>query len=83
MAEETKNYDNTNSGALFKNPYKTEEKHPHYTGKTNIEGKEYEVAAWVKTSKAGKQYMSLSYQLVTNDNKPAEAAPDDDDDLPF
>ena len=31
-------YDNTNSGALFINKNKKEEKHPFWQGKLNVEG---------------------------------------------
>ena len=31
-------YDNTNSGAIFKNKYKESDKHPDLTGPLNVEG---------------------------------------------
>lgn len=34
-------YDNTNSGALFKNDRRVTEKQPNYTGNLNVEGKEF------------------------------------------
>ena len=52
------NYDNTNSGVLFQNDKKTEDKHPNYKGKINIGGKEYDLAGWVKQGKSG-QFLSL------------------------
>ena len=53
-------YDNTNRGALFRNEEKTEEKHPDYRGNLNVDGTELWLSAWVKTSKKGTKYMSLS-----------------------
>jgi len=53
-------WDNTNSGALFKNDKKETENHPDYNGNINIEGKEFWLNAWLKTSRAGKKYFSLS-----------------------
>jgi uncharacterized protein (DUF736 family) len=53
-------YDNTNRGALFRNDKKVTENHPDYTGKVNVAGKDLWLSAWVKTSKNGKKYMSLS-----------------------
>lgn len=53
------NYDNTNRGALFKAEKKSE-KHPDYTGKINIGGTDYYLSAWIKESKAGNKFMSLS-----------------------
>jgi len=53
-------YDNTNRGVLFKNDKKEEEKHPDYRGNINIGGKEFWLDAWIKKSKAGVKFMSLS-----------------------
>jgi uncharacterized protein (DUF736 family) len=53
-------YDNTNRGALFKNDRKDSEKHPDYTGKLNVDGTDRYFAAWIKKSKSGNAFMSLS-----------------------
>jgi len=58
-------YDNTNSGALFKNDKKETEKQPDYKGKLNINGKDFYISAWLKTSKDGNKYMSLAIQEPT------------------
>ena len=82
-------YDNTNSGALFRNEDKDEE-HPNwsdYQGSLNVDGREYYLNAWLKTAKSGKKYMSLSVQAKgrpkasgSRDDNP----PDDfDDSIPF
>jgi uncharacterized protein (DUF736 family) len=52
-------YDNTNRGVLFKNE-KEKDSQPDYKGTLNVEGKEYELAAWIKVSKKETKYMSLS-----------------------
>ena len=52
-------YDNTNRGALFRAEKKSE-KHPDYTGKINIGGNDHYLSAWIKESKAGNKFMSLS-----------------------
>jgi hypothetical protein len=55
-------YDNTNSGVLFKNE-SDNEKAPVYKGKINVNGKEYELAAWVREAKSGKgKFLSLKVQ---------------------
>ena len=54
-----KQYSNENRGAIFSQEPETEN-HPNYTGKLNVEGKDYYVAAWSKTSKAGNDYISLA-----------------------
>jgi uncharacterized protein (DUF736 family) len=81
-------YDNTNSGALFKNEDKKSDKHPDYRGQLDVEGEEYWVSAWIRTSKAGKKYMSLSIQAKeeqTRESTPARTNrnEDFDDDIPF
>ncbi len=43
----------TNTGAIFKNDKKTSDKQPDYKGKVNVNGKEMEVALWVKQGKNG------------------------------
>jgi len=53
-------YDNTNRGVLFINGRKSKDNHPDYTGKIDIDGKERWLSAWVKTSKDGKKFLSLS-----------------------
>lgn len=52
-----------NTGRLFKNPDYTEgSKRPQYKGQCNIDGKELNIAAWVKTSKNGKPYFYISFE---------------------
>jgi hypothetical protein len=41
-----------NTGAIFKNTNKKADNHPDYKGKVNVNGKEMEVALWVKQGKA-------------------------------
>lgn len=53
-------YDNTNTGALFKNNRKETEKHPDYTGSVNVGGHDHWLSAWLKTDKNGNKFMSLS-----------------------
>ena len=55
-------YDNTNSGALFKNDKEGNDNRPDYKGSINVGGVEFWISSWIKTSKAGKKYMSLSVQ---------------------
>lgn len=55
-------YDNTNSGALFKNERKDKESQPDYRGTINVDGRELELAAWLKTSAKGVRFMSLKVQ---------------------
>ena len=56
-------YDNTNRGALFRNDDKdpNDDKERDYSGTLDVEGTEYWLSGWVRTSKkTGKKYLSLS-----------------------
>ena len=50
------------SGALFKNQEKQSDNHPDYRGNIRINGQDMWLSAWIKTSKSGTKYMSLSAQ---------------------
>ena len=65
-------YDDKNRGALFRNERKDTDKHPDYKGSINVAGHDYWLAAWLKESRDGKKYFSLSVQL--KDGKPAPVA---------
>ncbi len=79
-------YDNTNSGALFKNKDK-DKAHPNwadYQGSVNVEGVEYWLSAWIKESEKVGKFMSLSLKPKEEQReKPKSKAKDDSDDIPF
>jgi uncharacterized protein (DUF736 family) len=50
-----------NTGAIFKNDNKKADNHPDYKGKVNVNGKEMEVALWLKTSAKGLKFFSASF----------------------
>jgi len=55
-----KEYDNTNSGALFPVEDKESESHPDYTGSfTDGDGNEFWLSAWDNESKAGQPYIKI------------------------
>jgi uncharacterized protein (DUF736 family) len=76
-----------NAGALFKNDKKATETQPDYTGRATIEGQQYNVAAWVKTSQSGTKYMSLSFTIPQPKAETPPPAPEPisspGDDMPF
>ena len=80
------NYDNTNSGVLFKNDKKGNEKAPDYKGKVNIEGKEKDIAGWIREGKSGKFISIKISEPMKKDNvfvnKPKSVF-DKSTDLPF
>lgn len=86
-----KQYDNTNRGALFRNHRKEKDTHPDHQGTINVDGKDYWLSAWVKTSsKDGSKFFSLSVkpkEVNAPPREPADSTPapskDFDDDIPF
>lgn len=82
-------YDNNNSGVLFKNDFKQSENQPDYKGSfTDANGEEKDLAAWVRKTKAGKMMLSVkvSDKFVKPDSeqgKPFNDAIPDDSDIPF
>jgi uncharacterized protein (DUF736 family) len=78
-------YDNTNRGVLFRQE-KEQDNHPDYTGKINVQGKDFLLAAWIKTSKKGTKFMSLSVKPDTQ-GKAADSGikrnNDPEADIPF
>lgn len=73
-----------NSGVLFKNDKKEQEKHPDYKGSIMVDGTEYWLSAWIKEGKSGK-FMGLA--VSPKDAQPPVGKPTpknlDDSDIPF
>ena len=59
-----------NTGAIFKNDNKKAENHPDYKGKVNVNGKDMEVALWMKTSAKGVKFFSASFSEPFVKNEP-------------
>jgi hypothetical protein len=62
MAYDTPYQQKDNSGSIFKNERKEQENHPDGKGSALIDGVEYWVSSWNRTSSSGKQFRSLSFQ---------------------
>jgi hypothetical protein len=74
---EGKQYDNTNSGILFRNDRKKTDKQPDHTGTLNVDGKDWWISAWVRTSRDGKKFFSLAVTL--KEPKPVETPKTDEE----
>ncbi len=86
------NYDNNMTGVLFKNNEKREGKRDaDYRGQCEIDGQKFWLNAWIKSSKAGDKFMSLSFKAQEQrrgeqhkrGTTVEERASDFNDDIPF
>jgi len=79
-------YDNTNSGAAFlkDNP---NPKAPKYAGTLKVEGKNFEISIWEKTSKAGSPFLSIKVgpprEKKAFTSKPKTTTSHNDEDVDF
>lgn len=84
--ENNKAMQRDNSGVLFSNDKKDNERAPHYKGNITVDGKDYWLSAWVKEGKSGK-FMGLAvspkeeYKPKTSERSKATGF--DDESLPF
>ena len=77
-------YDNNNRGALFKNNKRTHDKQPEYTGSVEVNNVEYYLSAWVKESKNGQKFFSLSFTPKDQpQGEPVTQNVSVDDQIPF
>ena len=80
-----------NSGAIFKNSKKTNEKQPDYQGTVNVNGKEMQISLWFKESQKGTKYFSAAFQEPFKKDTETKTYPNEtkyspkieDDSLPF
>jgi hypothetical protein len=83
---ENKQNQRDNSGVLFRNEKKDNERAPEYKGNITVDGKDYWLSAWVKEGKSGK-FMGLAvspkeeYKPKTSER--SKTTNFDDSDLPF
>lgn len=62
-----------NSGSMFANDRKTTDKHPDRSGTAMIGGVEYFIDGWLKRTKDGKPWLSLSFKRKDNQRGAAPA----------
>jgi hypothetical protein len=82
----TKQYDDRNRGVLFsERDKKAKDEDRDYSGSLNVEGTEYWLSAWIKTSKAGNKFLSLSIKAKEEKISSAGGSrkSDMDDAIPF
>ena len=69
------------SGTIGKNDRRTKETHPTHSGSAMVDGKDYWISGWVKSSARG-QFLSLAFKLKEQQEEPIPA-PEFNDDIPF
>ena len=74
-----------NTGSIFKNDRKDNEKQPDYRGTCIVDGVAKDISLWVKTSKKGLKYFSAAFKeaYVKPSAGGNTASAEVDDDLPF
>tara|TARA_R110000751_G_scaffold1063_3_gene4274 strand:- start:1354 stop:1611 length:258 start_codon:yes stop_codon:yes gene_type:complete len=78
-------YDNTNRGSIWKNDRRETERHPHFTGVANIDGKEFYISAWKRSDDANPKAPALTFSFKPKDGvvaattEPFKPAVEDDD----
>ena len=84
--ENNKSMQRDNSGVLFSNDKKDNERAPHYKGNITVDGKDYWLSAWVKEGKSGK-FMGLAVspkeEYKAKPSERSKATGFDESDLPF
>ena len=56
-------------GFLIRVKNKRSDRHPDFEGSIPIEGKEYRLSGWIRVSKKGNKYLSLSARLDTSQDQ--------------
>lgn len=72
-----------NSGSLFRNDRKEQDKHPDYKGSCMVNGVKMEMAAWIKESANGSKFMSFKFSEPREQSAPPAKKPESDNDIPF
>jgi uncharacterized protein (DUF736 family) len=70
-------------GSLFRNDRKQSTNHPDYRGDLKVEGIEFKLAGWVKETRDGRKFLSLS-AMPKEQRRPTRERDDSyNDEIPF
>jgi hypothetical protein len=78
-------YDNKNTGAAFLKE-NVNPKAPKWSGPLNVDGKDWQVSIWEKTSRSGLDFLSLKVEPPRPKGegyKPKQSQSEDNDPIPF
>jgi hypothetical protein len=82
-------YDNTNTGAIFRNDKKSADQHPDYTGSLDVDGVPHYIDCWLRNKKDGSgKFFSVRIKpkgqaAPQRKVTPNTSAADPLDDIPF
>ena len=85
-------YDNHNRGAIWRNDNRQSDKHPHFSGSINIDGKDFWLSGWKRADDASDRAPLVSFSVRPKDDNPSQnyqqsapqkAQDDFSDDIPF
>lgn len=82
-------YDNTNTGAIFRNEKKAEDKHPDYTGSLDVNGVPHYLDGWIRHKKDGSgSFLSVRIKpkgqsQPSRQQSTPKQQQSDDSDIPF
>lgn len=71
-----------NSGALFSNERRENDRQPTHTGSCTIDGKQFWISAWVKEKSGGGRYFSIEFKAKLARDLGAGPNPPDPRDAP-
>lgn len=80
-------YNNDNTGAVWKNTRRKTEKHPHFTGSITVDGVDYWCSMWWNKERTEKQPV-FSMSVTPKEKKPEDSKGNEhqeflEDDIPF
>ena len=84
--EMEKKFDDTNRGALFRDDNKSKDTDRDYSGILDVDGREFWMSGWLKTSKKGIKYLSIAIKPKDEIDKTkpkASRADEMSDEIPF
>jgi len=72
-----------NSGLIFKNTKKTEDKHPDYKGQIKVNGAVKDIGLWVRKDKNGASFFGVLLNEPKSKEQSTQPTQNQKDDLPF
>lgn len=72
-----------NTGSVFPNNRRAKESHPNVTGSATIDGVQYFMDGWTKTTSDGRKWISFSFKKKHKQHPTESAEDSSSNDIPF